>query len=65
VTPYLRPIVGALLAASLLSGCDKIESLFHKQNQPARWLYLHSRMGVSPCCCLTLPNWSSVTARPW
>jgi serine protease Do len=35
VTPYLRPIVGALLAASLLSGCDKIESLFHKQSQPA------------------------------
>ena len=35
MTPYLRTIVGALLAASLLSGCDKIESLFHKQNQPA------------------------------
>lgn len=36
MTPALRTLVGALLAASLLSGCDKIEHLFKRdQNQPA------------------------------
>ena len=35
MTLSLRTMAGALLLAALLSGCDKIESLFNKQSQPA------------------------------
>ncbi|KMN82153.1 serine protease Do [Chromobacterium alkanivorans] len=35
MTTYLRTLVGALLAASLLSGCDKVERFFKGNSQPA------------------------------
>lgn len=35
MTTYLRTLVGALLAASLLSGCDKVERFFKGSSQPA------------------------------